>query len=292
MIVYPAKDEVWCCGDLHGNLNWIPRWLEHHDLTDCTIIFCGDIGLGFEPWDVWCKWMKNYRLKDVLENRNIQCFCIRGNHDDPSLFDGRELTTSRMLAIPDYSVVSTNSHNILCVGGGLSVDRHMRIHDMALKQAQFLQYHPGATTKDALARLGESYWPDELPVYDQAALDDLESTDLKIDVMCTHAAPSSFPPFTQIPDVWIKKDSELMKDAAKERGVLEDLKAYMLQHHPVSKWFYGHYHEYGDVWIDNVNAVCLDMARDGFLSMRTIDIYAGRDPESTQDDGGGAEASD
>jgi len=84
------------------------------------------VGLGFKPINEWLKEMSNIGLISFLENKNIECFFIRGNHDNPSWFDDKTVTTKSLKAVSDYSILSAPNRNILCVGGGISLDRTLR----------------------------------------------------------------------------------------------------------------------------------------------------------------------
>ena len=40
-------ENVFCVGDIHGDFESVIGWIKRYDLTNSTIIFCGDIGFGF-----------------------------------------------------------------------------------------------------------------------------------------------------------------------------------------------------------------------------------------------------
>jgi len=98
---------------------------------------------------------------------------IRGNHDDPAYFQEERIHHERFRCIPDYSVIQACGHNVLCVGGAVSIDRDYR------------KKHDSRHLRSGVA----SYWADEMPVYDKERLDSI-SQELKIDTVVTHTAPS------------------------------------------------------------------------------------------------------
>lgn len=76
---------------------------------------------------------------------------FRGNHDDPAYFQEERVHHERFRCIPDYSVIQACGHNILCVGGAVSIDRDYR------------KKHDSRNSRSGVA----SYWTDEMPVYDK-----------------------------------------------------------------------------------------------------------------------------
>ena len=56
---------------------------------------------------------------------------VRGNHDDPSYFQEEKICYERFRCVPDYSVIQACGLDILCVGGGVSIDRLARQREAA-----------------------------------------------------------------------------------------------------------------------------------------------------------------
>lgn len=271
-MIYKIKDPVYFCGDLHGNFHWLKPYILQKNLSDCSIVFCGDIGLGFKPLETWHKWVHGLGLTGELRKRQIDCYFIRGNHDDPSWFDDHTLVTRHFKAVSDYSVLSSPTHNILCVGGGISIDRNYRMEQQNIALHQYALYHPNSTRDEAMASIQQIYWPTEPPIYDECAIDNLTK---QIDIVCSHVAPIQFPPFTQLDKYWFRQDPKLEQDCAYERQIMSKvLERLRHNQHPVENWIYGHYH-FSDTGVaDNVKYHLLNMARDGSLSMIGLD-YGG-----------------
>ena len=81
-----------------------------------------------------------------LSKANNWIVMVRGNHDDPSYFNKEKIKHERCRTIPDYSIIQACGHNILCIGGAVSIDRNYRKkHDA--------KYHLSGTA---------SYWADEM----------------------------------------------------------------------------------------------------------------------------------
>jgi len=202
-------------GDIHGQTSELGyRIKKRYNIENSVIILCGDIGVGFHKF--------NYhkddfaRLDTIAKSSKNLIIVVRGNHDDPTYFDGSFNMFTNIAFVPDYTVVETKNQRILCVGGGVSIDRTDR-------------------------KLGSSYWGDaELPVYDEELLKSAG----EIDVICAHGAPSWCEPSNKDGiDYWISKDSELSKDIDYERKVMDQIFNYLEKNtKSLNFWVYGHYH--------------------------------------------------
>lgn len=267
-MLYKIKEPIYICGDIHGNFHWLKPYIEKYDLSDCSIIFCGDVGLGFKPFEAWYKWIHGLKLTGILRKRKIDCYFIRGNHDDPAWFDDATLVTKHFKAVSDYSVLSSPNHNILCVGGGISIDRSDRKLQMRHSYLEYLRYYPNATVEEARLKTVQIYWPNEAPVYNETAIDGLTC---QIDTVCSHIAPTEFLPLTGPDKYWFRVDPDLHKDCAAERRAMSNVLHRLLENqHPLQQWYYGHYHFYETGKFGNVSTNLLDMARDGTLFLKEL----------------------
>lgn len=117
-------------GDIHGDFQTFQSVIKH--LNDTVIIVAGDCGFGFEQ----IKYIVRMRKKQwdaFLEKRNLYVFFLRGNHDNPNWFDptssfNTDLSTERFCLIPDYTIIQIDETKILCVGGGVSIDKDWRTY--------------------------------------------------------------------------------------------------------------------------------------------------------------------
>lgn len=264
-MVYNIQEPIYICGDIHGQFDLIKPHIEKYDLSNCSIIFCGDIGLGFTSVKNWFKNITKLKLFKILEKRNVDLYFIRGNHDDPSWFDDKTILEPHVKAISDYSVLSSPNHNILCVGGGISIDRSDRILKMKFDILQYRKYNPHLTTKEIESKISKCYWETEAPEYSPTKINNITQS---IDVVCTHVAPKEFSPLPLNRGYWFRVDPMLHIDCEKEREVLSQIKQHLIdKDHPIKYWFYGHYHLNENNIIDGIKTVLLDMARDKELSM-------------------------
>ena len=104
------------------------------------------------------------------------------------------------------------------------------------------------------------YWPNEQPVYNEKKLDSINEK-FAIDVVITHTSPS----FCELTshfalEDWAMLDSRLMDDVKHERKVMDNLYNYLYsKNHPLSYWYYGHFHESWHAKIDDVMFHMLDI---------------------------------
>ena len=209
-------DKIVAVGDVHGKTKELGfRIKERYKIEDSIIILCGDIGFGFH---------KPAHHKAEFDNINRICkklnnlvFIIRGNHDDPDYFNGKKTCGewSNVILIPDYTVIETKNFRSLCVGGGISIDRIIR-------------------------KQGESYWKDEIPIYNEKRLKEIEN----IDFVFTHASPNFCDPVLKDGiKGWLKQDWQLEVDCDDEREVFTKIFNYFSSNNNIIKWWvYGHYH--------------------------------------------------
>lgn len=224
---YKDAKQIVVCGDIHGDFSHLVYKLcVRYQMTDTLLIVAGDCGFGFEV-------PKNYtvyynRLAIRLRKANNWIVFVRGNHDDPSYFQEEKVSYRRFRCVPDYSTIHACGHNILCVGGGVSIDRRTRIENN--------HKYAGKTTA--------FYWEDEMPVFDENKIREIGEC-LRIDTVVTHTAPS-FCPLQEknfLKD-WAPYDPTLPDDCEKERKTMDKIfEALTNDGHPLDKWYYGHFHQ-------------------------------------------------
>lgn len=202
------------CGDIHGDLECLV-WMatEKLGIKDAHIIVVGDFGAGFTK-----KSGMDIRYEKVhkkLEKNNIILSSIRGNHDDPSWFDG-SIEYPRLKFLEDYKVINIESTSILPIGGAISIDRDYRIK---LNSEQIRWGSPR-----------RFYWPTE-----DVKRVDLDTLPEKVDIVISHDAPKDF--YIPLGDMDIKKD--ILDDIENTRQYLSGV----LDRAMMDKWYFGHYHK-------------------------------------------------
>ena len=99
-----------------------------------------------------------------------------------------------------------------------------------------------------------------MPVYDEEQLDSI-SQELMLDTVITHTAPS----FCELIlkdglTEWAELDPDILADCAKERETMDQILSHLKSAgHPVSHWYYGHFHQSWNSEIDGILFSMLDI---------------------------------
>jgi len=191
-------------GDTHGNWSITLDNIEKVGIRDAIILHVGDVGIGFIDAEKQDELL--HYVNRELAQRNIQMFCIRGNHDDPRYFSG-DYEYSNIVLLTDYSKMLINGKKFLFVGGAISIDRIMRTPN-------------------------KSWWSDEVFVLDESRAE-------KCDVLITHTAPNWIGPIDKIGIGWhTERDPNLWEECCAERLAMNRL----IEITEPDQHFCGHFH--------------------------------------------------
>lgn len=256
------KKDIFFIGDIHGEFKAIKNWVKSNGLHDCILIFCGDFGLGFHSTQHELSMLT--KSNEICRENNVECYAIRGNHDDPAYYntDIAPIKFSNIKTLSDYTIIQTPEHNILCIGGAVSVDRvnrqAMYEHDITVL---ITQKH--YTYKKAKEKAKLYWWDNEAFKYDETILNEINKAGFKIDIVATHSAPSFCQPTTNPKSIgWTRLDRDLEKDLIEERNDFTKLYDYLNQQgNVITNWFYGHYHMHNIDIIGGTKFTALDMGR-------------------------------
>lgn len=238
-------ENVLVVGDIHGNYDVIPDFLKIMELHNVAIIVAGDFGIGFENKIKEIRRLKY--LNDRLEVSNSIVFAVRGNHDDPSYYNNKDVDdfdTERVKLVSDYTVLNINDYNILCVGGAISIDRTKR--------------------SGYLFNTGNNYWRNENIEYKPEITKNLKN----IDIIITHSAPDICEPYNKLNlSYWLERDLHLNFDITTERSTLTKIYEDLVNNgNNIKQWYYGHFHHHFSSVIDNTKFIGL--AIDEFEEIR------------------------
>lgn len=223
------------CGDIHGDFNLlVNKVCCQYELTDTLVIVAGDCGFGFEKPGYYDNvYNKN---KKRLEESNNYIMMVRGNHDNPAYFSDELINYDRFMTVSDYSVIEASGHSILCIGGGISIDRQYRMDKE--KSLKITHYHGPEKLKPRY------YWSNEPVVFDIEKLNQISERFI-IDTVVTHTAPH----FCELRnktgvEKFAEYDETLLNDVNDERQSMTNVYNKLVEDkHPLSHWFYGHFHK-------------------------------------------------
>lgn len=236
-------------GDVHG-IGPLVQIIIKRGLKDSNLIQVGDLGLGFQEITRDISNLKN--LDEILLENNLQLFACRGNHDNPIFWDkskGLNLPKLHNIhLVDDYSVLDIENKKILCVGGGISIDRQLRKDD----------------------RPYPSWWQDEEFQWHPGKFNRVVNNHSTMDIVVTHSAPSAcYPRGVDAPivndwhNVELQHGNNLKGELQMERKKIDMLKDAILQAYKPTNWFYGHFHTSKTEIIDlvkfqalNINEIC------------------------------------
>lgn len=219
------KEYIFFVGDIHGNFTYLKHILNSH-IENAIVVVCGDVGIGFSSPETHIEIFRD--LQNIASKKGITICFVRGNHDNPHYFNPdalkficQELVTDfpNVMLIKDYDLLLTDFGNILCIGGGISIDRIGR-------------------------ELNESYWSNEV-VKDFSQADFQNLSEHAIDIVVSHTAPSSFLPYgidSDIVNRFAEYDPCLKFDLFEERELLQRVFTQIMDNWSPKFWYYGHYH--------------------------------------------------
>lgn len=219
-------------GDLHGEYINLLYKITKLEITNTTFIQAGDFGLGFHDLNYDIQTLTG--LNKFLKQHNNKLYIVRGNHDNPFFWKySTELHLTNIFFAQDYEVLTIEEQRILCIGGGISIDRLNR-------------------------KPGKDYWPEEEFVLNETLLE--KACETGIDIVVTHIAPDNVWPymFTPVVNHYISREPGLAAALALERKNMRKVYDKVLQA-GCKQWYYGHYHQSMVEEKEGVLFRCLDI---------------------------------
>lgn len=228
------KRRLFFIGDIHYEFSSLCEIINSNNITNSYIIQVGDFGVGFSSFE---KDLKALTIcNDVLKERDVNLYVIRGNHDNPLYFYEDKFHLSNIFFVQDYTVLDISNHKILCLGGAITVDRFTRKEDISL-------------------------WANEKFIFDEKRLNDVRN----IDIIVSHSAPIyCFPDHMAGTDEYFKnpidEDTKLLKvEVDEERKKLEKAVSILKKNNNINYFVYGHFHQSKKQMIDGTNFILLNI---------------------------------
>lgn len=195
-------------GDVHGKFDKMLDGIERYDIRNETIIQVGDFGVGFlrdkEQMELYLS-----SLGEILSDRRITMYVVRGNHDDPNYFNELKIYGRGLILVPDYTYLGIDGQVVLCIGGGVSIDKSAR-------------------------HLGVNYFGDDELMIERPLISH------KFDILVTHVPDPNI--FYDCPkdglNYWINADPSLKLLLEAEHNILMKLGNKV----ECKYWVAGHYH--------------------------------------------------
>lgn len=222
-------------GDIHGQLDLFEKWLNFHSVENTNIIQVGDFGLGFKSKYEDINDLDE--LNRVLEASNNNLYVIRGNHDNPEFWSSsnQDFVPPLIHLIKDGEIIKIEGKRILCIGGGISIDRMKRRQDI-------------------------SYWSEE--VINKEIINNCNVDN--IDIIVTHVPfveNTIFTPPDESPLVinWdIIEQGDLIFDLEEEQNLLSNLNERVKDNNKNDiLWISGHFHNPSYIHKDNIEYLVL-----------------------------------
>ena len=201
--------------------------------NNSVVIVSGNCGIGTKSMDYYNEVFG--KLNKILSQNNCIILFIRGNNDDPSIFNECKIDLSNIKTIPDYSVVLLKYFNCLCIGGSTSIDKEWKLS----QEKQFGK---------------KLFWEGECPFFDEKTLDEILAK-YQIGCVITSTSPSFTFPGTNAynKSKWLKEDSSIKSALSKERKTLDkiyekivdgDKKPYV--------WLYGRFKQHNHSKVNDI----------------------------------------
>lgn len=218
------NEPLYLIGDLHTNYKAFKEQLEDNkSLKDCTFIFLGD--MDFRDEETAFNQFK--KLDKMLYERNINSYVIRGNHDNPKLWESEMFDPGVGDNLPFwnkfFSFRPIGSHTRISINGNVGI---------ALSGA--------VTINRADLKEGINYWPK----YDKVELPpdfiDYGEGLKNIDFVIGHTGPIHNDIFKEQKTGCEKylQNGFLVQDLDDEQKILRSI----LRRYRPKRWYCGHYH--------------------------------------------------
>ncbi len=215
------NQDLYLVGDIHGDWDFLFKKLDHLEITNCYLLHVGDGGEGFLPEPKQERQFEHHN--QCFKKRNIQYLSIRGNHSNPSYFQG-QIKYSNFELLPDYTYREFNGEKYLFIGGAISIDRQIRIPD-------------------------RTWWENEKFVFKPELVK-------KVDVLVTHSGPSWNGNNTKDGiQSWCDTDHTLWEECFEERQDHDKL----IELCSPRKHYCGHFHQSSSIQVNGCVSRILDM---------------------------------
>ena len=133
-------------GDVHGDFLQLMDKLTELPLVNSFFIQVGDFGVRFKNKENEVAQLE--LISRELQKKNNAMYVIRGNHDDPSFFNG-DVSYSNLHLLKDYSLLTLEGKIILLAGGAVSVNRTWKLRNNSYSKEEGFIFKESLLSKAA-----------------------------------------------------------------------------------------------------------------------------------------------
>lgn len=165
-------------------------------------------GMAFDP-DFTEK--NVHKLNEALEKAHVKVIVLRGPKDDPSMFNGGFPFLGKngnIKMVHDYTIVTENGRNYLCVGGGITINRSwiLKYHGEGKKNKRFFYTH------------------DEAPYFDENVMNEINDNKLMISCVFSGFFPTIIGTSpSEYCGTWADFDDNLLTDVENATNVMDKI---------------------------------------------------------------------
>lgn len=182
--------------------SYIDNWKRRSKSSSKRIVFISDVIFKKGTVDETVEYIKS--CEKLIGLIPVTFIIVRNNNTDPALFkDIMEL--GNIVLVPDYTVISIGTINILCIGGRITPNRSWKINNINRKNVVFFE--------------------DEGPVFNEDAIHEIcEDKSMMINMVVSST------PLTYVGDnvenivgSWVEKDKALINDIFTARSIMDEI---------------------------------------------------------------------
>ena len=232
MHTIPDTHQLYIMGDYHENSDLLTEILTSPAMMSepVSLIMLGDYDAHTAA--------QLSSFEDVLSRYDVHCYLMRGNHDNPNLWQDRGIAdifeTSKFKLLEDVDVLKWRGKQMLAVGGAVSVDRTCIRYDEGL------------------------CWPETEGIASDVLyqVKKLMSKGRGFDVLLTHTGLlKDVPVVNPFTESYASTDPNLLADLQKERDTITRIQ--MLS--GIEEHYFGHFHRNRESLEYGISMHCLDI---------------------------------
>ena len=215
--------------------------------NDSIVIVASNCGIGIKSNNYYKEIFEKFN--PILEKNNCHILFVRGNYDNPSFYDG-SFGTTNIVCLKDYTVVKCKNFSVLCIGGGISIDRSWKkTQEERINKKLYFENENVTYNSDEIKNIIEHY---------------------TISAVVTCTSPSfTYPSTSAITSTkWANNDKSLSDELKKERAIMDTIYGDLVLANKPYVWFYGKFNQSQQAQANDILFVSLN--KNNILSFNTL----------------------